>query len=67
MSGKYTLVTAVLMTMAAVAWGFTLFMSMGAEVFPTMSLVVFLTFAALSAVYWVIYFRRKSNTTSGTE
>lgn len=67
MNPKYTLITAVLMSLAALAWGFTLTLALRAEAFPTLNVVVFLMFASLAILYWALYFRNKSTTTSGTE
>jgi hypothetical protein len=63
------LVTAILMTMATLAWVFVLIMGLrlGDEGAPTLlNTIVVLVFAVLSAFYWITYFRMK-NSTSGTE
>ena len=69
MSAKFTLLTAILMTLAALVWGFSLLtvVRMTGQ-WPLMNVMVSLTFAALAGIYWTLYFRRKTNTQpSGTE
>ncbi len=60
MESKLKLVAAVLFTMAALAWGFNLYQSLqnGAGAWPT--ILVVLTFAVASIVYWVAYFRSRT-------
>ena len=62
---KYILVSAVLMTMATLAWGFTLYFAVQTTGgWPIMNVIVFLTFAALAVIYWMMYSRRKNAQTS---
>ena len=64
---KLKLLTAILMTVAAVVWGASLFTTVYVSGdWPALNVIVFLTFAALAVVYWMMYFRLK-NSTSGTE
>jgi len=71
---KYTLTSAVLMTMAALAWGFVLVMGvvLGDGGVPSiLNALVFTVFAVLAVLYWVWYFRKKNDQAntqpSGTE
>ena len=68
---KYTLVTAVLMTMASIAWAFNLYISRNDGGVSTLTVIVVLTFAAFAVGYWIAYFRKKNAQTtlknSGTE
>jgi hypothetical protein len=62
---KLKLVTAILMTMAAIAWlGSALMVPSGAG--STTRWLIVAAFGGLAIFYWVTYFRMK-NSTSGTE
>ena len=64
---KYTLVTAVLMTMASLAWGFNLYIASKADDVPMSNIIVVVLFAVLAAGYWTAYFRKKNTEKAGTE
>ncbi len=69
---KYTLITAITMTFAAMAWGFNFFIALNVpDVFPTRNFFVFGAFVVLAVFYWISYFRGKKPETptqdTGTE
>lgn len=67
MSAKYTLVTAILFTMAALAWGFTLYATVQSGESAKMNMIVCAIFSVLAVGYWAAYFRGKNIKEAGTE
>jgi len=62
MSKTYILISAILFTLATLFWGFTLFSTVNATGgWPLMNTIVVMTFAALTGIYWVMYFRRQKD------
>ena len=67
MGPKFTLITAILMTLAAVTWLVSaVFVPQGAGV-DLKRWGVVIAFSAMAAIYWRIYFKRKTADVSGTK
>ncbi len=66
MSKAFTLITAVLMTMAALTWLASALLVPHVDGGLTRWFVV-AAFAIMAVIYWRLYFKRKSADTPGTE
>jgi len=60
MGNTFTLLTAVLMTMAALTWLVSVLLVPHADGAGVMRWLVVAAFAAMAAIYWRLYFKRKS-------
>ena len=68
MMGKnFTLLTAVLMTMAALTWLFSALMIPHAGEGDLTRWFVVAAFTVMAVIYWRLYFKRKSAETPGTK
>ncbi|MEP3654884.1 MAG: hypothetical protein ABJO36_08305 [Litorimonas sp.] len=67
MGQTFTLITAVLMTMAALTWVASALMVGTAEGAGLTRWFIVAAFAVMAAIYWRLYFKRKSAENSGTE
>ena len=66
MGKTFTLITAILMTMAALTWLFSALMIPHADG-GLMRWLVVAAFAVMAVIYWRLYFKRKSAETPGTK
>lgn len=67
MSQTFTLITAILMTMAAVTWLVSAVMVPHEAGGALLRWGVVIVFALMAVVYWRLYFKRKSANTPGME
>jgi len=67
MGKNFTLITAILMTMAALTWLFSAVMIPHANGGGLTRWFVVAAFAVMAAIYWRLYFKRKSAEKSGTK
>jgi len=67
MGKNFTLITAILMTMAALTWLFSALLVPHADEDALTRWFVVAAFAVMAAIYWRLYFKRKSAEKSGTK
>ncbi len=62
MSKTYILISAVLFTLATLFWGFNFITAVKLTgSWPVIKAIIVMTFAALTGIYWMMYFRRMKN------
>lgn len=67
MSKTFTLITAILMTMAALTWLASALLVPNANGGGLTRWFVVAAFAVMAVIYWRLYFKRKSADTPGTK
>ena len=67
MGKNFTLITAILMTLASLTWLASVMLVPHAEGAGLMRWFVVAAFAVMAAIYWRLYFKRKSAEKSGTK